>query len=133
MKRQRLKDNSGTETFVVWLQVPKGTTKQHIQEVLKKSLPQEFTAVVHPNLDEEFLESDDDEGTEDEDYLGQDSDVEEEEDDISDEELSNLAHTEVTVEKGRISQRTPGGENSMTGGISQDFPSTVTGSTSGSS
>ncbi len=137
MKRQRLKENSDTETFVVWLQVSKGTTKQHIQEVLEKSLPQEFTAVVHPNLDEEFLESDDDEGTEDEDYLGQDSDVdddvEEEEDDISDEELSNLVHTEVTVEKGRISQRTPGGENSMTGGISEDLTSTVTGSTSGSS
>ncbi len=80
MKRQRLKDNSGTETFVVWLQVPKGTTEQQMQEVLKKSLPQEFTAVIHPNLDERFLESDDDEGTKDEDYLEQDSDV----DDISD-------------------------------------------------
>ena len=65
LKQTRL-DNSGTETFVVWLQVPKGTTKQHIQEVLDKSLPQEFTTVVHPNLDEEFLESDEDEGTEDE-------------------------------------------------------------------
>ncbi len=69
------------------------------------------------------MESDDDEGTEDEDYLGQDSDVDDdvkEEDDISDEERA-------------ISQRTPGGENSMmTGGISEDLTSTVTISTSGS-
>lgn len=58
-KRQRLQDNSGTETFVVWLQVPKGTIEQYIQEVLNKQLTPEFTAVLHPDPDEGiFLESD---------------------------------------------------------------------------